>query len=197
MTDLSPEQIKKLFPFASKGLLEANCGTLPLPAKKKVTETVVESKKGEAWDWTSSNGDKATSVRFVILGVPMGKPRMTQRDKWYRDPNHVDPKKRKRKAIVKYDAWKETVLSQVPTLPDNPITLNWTAYLPIPKSHSKKKAEALKGQLHTEKPDRDNLDKALLDILFTQDKSIAKGTICKRWDDGNGPRVEIEVFGKE
>ena len=47
------------------------------------------------------------------------------------------------------------------------------------------------GALHRAKPDRDNIDKAILDALFTDDSGIAAGHLEKRWDDGGGPRLEI------
>lgn len=50
--------------------------------------------------------------------------------------------------------------------------------------------------LHRAKPDRDNIDKALLDALFNDDSGIASGLIEKRWDDGNGPRIEA-VFSSQ
>ena len=47
------------------------------------------------------------------------------------------------------------------------------------------------GNLHRLAPDRDNIDKALLDALFPQDKAIAMGHIEKRWDWE--PRMEVTI----
>jgi len=174
MNELTPEMIKKYFQNVSQGTLEANC-FIPLQPKKKVTETVGESKK------------QPFSVRFTIPLSPIGAPRMTQCDKW-----------KKRPVVERYRAWRDAARPYIPeNLPTNPCGMNWTAYVAFPKSYSAKKRAALKGELHQEKPDRDNIDKCLQDFLFEQDKGIAFGRICKLWDDGNGPRVEIEVFGKE
>jgi Holliday junction resolvase RusA-like endonuclease len=72
-------------------------------------------------------------------------------------------------------------------------TLSWVAYFPMPKSWSKKKKAVLKGMRHESKPDRDNVDKAILDALFKDDSGISDGRLSKRWDDGNGARIEIVI----
>lgn len=108
---------------------------------------------------------------------------MTRRDKW-----------KKRPCVVRYRAWADTVRAAKPEdFPNNPRTLNWTAYFPFPASYGKKKRQELAGRAHQQKPDRDNCDKGILDILFKNDAGIAFGTLCKLWDDGTGPRIEIEA----
>lgn len=131
----------------------------------------------------SVTATKQTKWRFVIPGAPMGKPRMTNRDRWAKRP-----------AVQRYWAWKANAKACAPEgMTDAPLIVSWTAYLPIPKSWSKKKQEAHGGTMHRSKPDRDNIDKGVLDALFESDACVAAGTIVKRWDDGNGPRIEIEV----
>lgn len=51
----------------------------------------------------------------------------------------------------------------------------------------------MKGQPHRQKPDTDNLTKALKDALWQEDSGIWKECAEKRWDDGKGPRVEVRV----
>ena len=119
--------------------------------------------------------------RLIIKITPMGKPRMTQRDRW-----------KKRPRVLRYNAFKDTLrLSTIGKLPKDPSRLSWIAYLPIPASWPKKKKSEMAGKLHRQRPDRDNIDKAILDTLFKEDSGIASGMIEKRWDDGNGPRLEI------
>ena len=130
-----------------------------------------------------TSGRKPKQARFSVTGAPVGKPRMTQRDKW-----------QKRPAVMRYREWADRARETAGELPQNPGTLNWTAYLPIPKSWSKVKRSVAAGQPHRQKPDRDNIDKAVLDSLFKQDSGIHTGTIKKLWDDGNGPRIEIEIL---
>jgi Holliday junction resolvase RusA-like endonuclease len=72
--------------------------------------------------------------------------------------------------------------------------VNWTAYFAFPASYSKKKRAGLVGQVHRVKPDRDNVDKGLLDALFQDDSCVALGRLEKFWDDGHGARMVVEVF---
>ena len=133
------------------------------------------------------------SITIIFSVTPIGKPRMTQRDKWAKRP-----------AVVRYYEFKDRMLaigSSNETLfqfmQDGGLCgLSWLAFLPMPESWSKRKKAEMSGKLHRTKPDRDNIDKAILDALFTNDSGIATGHIEKRWDDGNGPRIEI-TFTKE
>jgi len=133
------------------------------------------------------------SITITFQVTPIGKPRMTQRDKWA-----------KRLPVVQYYAFKDQMqiqINQAAGLLDffdggNVTGLSWVAFLPMPESWSKRKKAEMAGQLHRAKPDRDNIDKAILDSLFANDSGIATGHIEKRWDDGKGPRIEI-TFTKE
>lgn len=109
----------------------------------------------------------------------MGKPRMTRSDKWKR-----------RDCVMRYRAFKDELkLRTNGKIPDDPDRVSWVAYLPIPKSWPKKKKDSHRNTLHRQKPDRDNIDKAILDALWEDDSGIASGSLEKRWDDGNGPRI--------
>lgn len=69
-----------------------------------------------------------------------------------------------------------------------------TFYIPMPKTWSKKKRNQYHGTLHQSKPDIDNLTKAVLDSMTTEDKYIAHfGGICKRWVDSERGWIEFEV----
>jgi Holliday junction resolvase RusA-like endonuclease len=122
----------------------------------------------------------------TIPGIPVSKPRMTQRDKWKQRP-----------CVMRYRAWADGVRAKVwkalGTLPaSNRVhRLSWIAYFEPPKSWGKAKRAAAIGELHRAKPDRDNIDKALLDCLFDQDSGVAAGTIEKRWDWT--PRLELVI----
>ena len=122
-------------------------------------------------------------IRLMIVVVPMGKPRMTQRDKWAKRPE-----------VVRYHEFRDTVRAKIRDDDLSEATeVSWTAYFPFPKSWSQKKKESLAGCRHRSKPDRDNVDKAILDALFSEDCLVADGTIKKRWDDGKGPRIELMI----
>lgn len=123
--------------------------------------------------------------RAVLTVVPMGKPRMTQQDKW-----------KKRPPVIRYHAFRDEVRRQMRMIEiGDPSDVSWKAYLPIPKSWSKKKKEEMKGRPHRQRPDRDNIDKAILDSLFEEDCRVSGGRLDKYWDDGNGPRIVLEWRG--
>lgn len=129
--------------------------------------------------YETANGREA--VRTTIMVEPMGKPRQTQRDKWAKRPN-----------VVRYRAYAD-ILRAGYAGSLSPVSVSWTAYFSMPDSWSKAKKAAHLGQLHRAKPDRDNVDKGILDALFARDECIALGTLCKRWDDGRGARIELVV----
>ena len=115
--------------------------------------------------------------------IPIGKPRMTKRDKWAKRPT-----------VVKYrifaDALRECMagvdLSDV-------LFLGIVAYLPFPKSYSATKRDALAGKLHRMKPDADNIAKAVMDALLPEDQGVAMMTVKKFWQDDGGPRLVVTV----
>lgn len=101
------------------------------------------------------------TYRFDV--VPMGKPRMTQSDKWHKRP-----------AVVRYREFCDRLRAEaarqgfVPT--DAGMYLRF--WLPMPKSWSKKKKRAMIGRPHQQKPDADNIEKAFLDALMTDDSTV-------------------------
>ena len=124
------------------------------------------------------------NMRLVIPGAAPGKPRMTQQDKW-----------KKRPRVVRYREWCDRVRAAVgDSLPavEDVAEVNWTAHYEPPRSWSKKRRVAAMGQRHRTKPDRDNIDKAILDCLFAKDERIADGTLRKRWDWK--ARLEVEII---
>lgn len=123
---------------------------------------------------------------LTIQAVPMGKPRMTRRDKW-----------QKRECVTRYRAFADELREAFGLshkLTQAPLRLDWRAYLPMPESWSRTKRESMRGQPHRQKPDRDNIDKAILDALFQDDSAIAQGVTAKYWDDGNGPRIVLHLY---
>ena len=136
-------------------------------------------------DFRLSGSTKADveTKRITLNNVkPMGKPRMTRQDKW-----------KKRPKVIRYRAFSNALRFAAGELPPAELIedLSWVATFAFPKSYSKKKRAALMGQLHRNVPDRDNIDKGILDSLFAQDSAIAKGTIEKRW--GETDSIEITI----
>ncbi|WP_426817657.1 RusA family crossover junction endodeoxyribonuclease [Winslowiella sp. 2C04] len=111
---------------------------------------------------------------FDICPVP--KPRQTQRDRWAKRP-----------AVLRYRAFCDEVRFRGVTLPES----GWhvTFVLPMPDSWSKKKRAAMNGMPHQQKPDKDNLEKALLDAIFDDDARIWDGRVTKIW----GERGSIQI----
>lgn len=136
-----------------------------------------------------------TKHRIVVPGepVPQGRPRV------YRTPRGVrgvDPAKSRRyKALVSQQAqrqWHGEPLS-------GPLAVNVTIYRSIQQSGSKRlKTAKQAGAIRpTVKPDVDNYYKAVSDALtgiaWVDDNQIVEISVAKFYDDGGGPRAEIEV----
>jgi len=63
------------------------------------------------------------------------------------------------------------------------------AWFPMPASWSKKKRREHEGRWHTQKPDADNVSKAVIDALhehWNDDCQVAMLTLQKRWTGGTG-----------
>jgi Holliday junction resolvase RusA-like endonuclease len=107
----------------------------------------------------------------TIQVEPMGKPRMTQRDKWQQRP-----------AVMKYRTYCDELRLRLP-LYDLPAQLHITFYLPMPKSWSKKRRTETAGRPHDQKPDIDNLAKGFMDAFHTEDKHVYSLTAEKYWSE--------------
>lgn len=53
----------------------------------------------------------------------------------------------------------------------------------MPVSWSKRKRSKMVSLLHDSKPDRDNIDKGVLDACLKEDKSVGIGLVVKRWGE--------------
>lgn len=53
----------------------------------------------------------------------------------------------------------------------------------MPPSWSDKKRSAMNGKPHQQKPDKDNLEKALLDAIFDDDSRVWDGRVTKVWGE--------------
>lgn len=92
---------------------------------------------------------------------------MTQSDRW-----------RKRDCVMRYFAFRDEVKRQYIDLPDSSHII---FILPMPASWSEKKRLHLDGQPHRQRPDADNLAKALLDSVHEEDCKIHDLRITKYW----------------
>lgn len=104
--------------------------------------------------------------------TPVAKPRMTQRDKWKQRP-----------CVLRYRAFCDEMRYRMKPN-DFPVAGAHVVFImPMPKSWSKKKKEHMIMQPHQQKPDIDNLQKALLDALFGDDSHIYDIRASKYWGD--------------
>lgn len=107
--------------------------------------------------------------------TPMGKPRMTQRDKWMQRP-----------AVMAYRDFKDACKAQKMFIPAQcQIIFN----LSMPTSWSKKRRTEMRGQPHQQKPDLDNMLKAVMDAVHEDDAHIWAVKAEKRWAEI--PSIEI------
>ena len=110
---------------------------------------------------------------------PVTKPRMTQRDRWYHDPDHIDPKKRQRPAVTRYNQFKKDLKELVRGELDPTFDIDF--FVPMPKSWSEKKKREHVGKPHQDKPDIDNFLKSFMDAMASDDSYIWDAHPRKFW----------------
>jgi Holliday junction resolvase RusA-like endonuclease len=121
-----------------------------------------------------------------ISVTPVPAPRMSRYDRW----TNVE-KGKGRSVVLRYfqyrdvlrDAWGEF---------DLPAELRLEFIMPMPRSWSDKKRLLMNGKPHQQKPDRDNLEKAVQDALAKDDSYIWRVEATKRW--GTEGSVTIEAI---
>lgn len=122
-------------------------------------------------------------MHFICMTEPVGKPRMTQRDKWM-----------KRKCVVRYRAFADELRRAAGKgVPCNAHTIAIRIFFSFPKSYSLAARSILAGLSHAVKPDASNVLKGVEDILFKNDSQLSDVRCQKFWDDGNGARVEVQI----
>lgn len=100
--------------------------------------------------------------------IPVPAPRQVGRDAYNPSP-----------PVIRYRAYRDELRLrrvQVPTPFYHGIFV-----MPMPPSWASSKRTASHGQPHTQKPDRDNLEKALLDSCFEDDAHVWNGQTTKLW----------------
>lgn len=99
--------------------------------------------------------------------TPVPKPRMTQRDRW-----------KKRPCVVRYHEFKDRVRAlKLEVFSGEHVIF----IMPMPKSWSEKARKRMNLTPHTARPDKDNLEKALLDALYKDDSGIWDLRVTKLW----------------
>lgn len=111
--------------------------------------------------------------RYPIDPVPA--PRQVRSDLW-------DP----RNSVLRYRAFRDEVRLHKVKIRDGSLI---RFLMPMPESWSKAKRAKMLGEPHRQKPDLDNLLKALLDSVFENDQHISRIFIEKEWAESGG--IEI------
>ena len=129
-------------------------------------------------------------IKFTVPGVPVGKgrPRFTRTGHTYTPEKTAAYEEKVRLC------WKTQ--SGQAFAGGVPLKASIIAYFPIPKSTSKKKAEAMEGTFHTSRPDADNVAKSILDALngcaYPDDSAVQIDRCWKIYTNG-APRVEVTI----
>lgn len=120
---------------------------------------------------------------FEVPGEPMGKPRMTRRDTW-----------KKRPVVLRYREYCDRIRAAAGKVPENVYSVIVFAYMPMSPSWSQKKKRLMLDQLMQQRPDWDNIAKAVCDALFTEDSYVAGGICWKFWCEQGQERTVVRVL---
>lgn len=133
---------------------------------------------------------------------PIGKPRMTRttgRMMAQKNPPR-DPKMlSKWRSLKRYKAFCDELKLRRVSIPES--NAHVVFVLPMPPSWSQVKKDAHRGRPHRQKPDKDNLEKALLDALLIEDCGVWDSRITKVWGDHGailigrcGDEIDLEIL---
>jgi len=137
----------------------------------------------------AGGGGMTDAISFIIPGKPFAKqrPRFSRRSGRAFTP----------KETVSFEQTVATLAAQHCKAPlVGPVYLLVEAIFEPPASWSAKKREAHLGQPHTQRPDLDNIGKAICDglnrIAFADDAQITEMHIIKKW--GERAETSVRVF---
>ncbi len=138
---------------------------------------------------------------ILIPGKPVAKarPRFARRGNFtvtYK-PDKETAEEGKFILLTRAEMAKLGMSGPIPT--GTPVKITCSFMFPIPASWSKKKREALKGELHTKKPDLDNLVKFVKDamnrVAWEDDSQVCVyGPCVKRWAEKPCTIIVIEAL---
>lgn len=123
--------------------------------------------------------------RFSIKIDPMGAVRCNRSVRW---------KKSKRQEA--YFAYKDRLREVCEEL-EVPDEILITAWIAMPHSWSKRKHDSHRGFPHRQKPDSDNICKAVKDALFKQDDAVWSETTKKFWADTGLLEITLVYWRKK
>ncbi len=111
--------------------------------------------------------------------TPVPKPRMTRQDSWPNRPPKYKGKEWPRRCVQRYRNFENLVALN--NIDFSEIGAHITFVMPMPKSWSKAKKEIMNNRYHQQKPDLDNLLKAIGDAVYMEDSGIADIHATKLW----------------
>lgn len=141
----------------------------------------------------------ANTTLVQIDITPQTHVRATQADRiWFRIPREqLRPAGLARlMRLERYNKYKIDLLALAKcsrfTLPSQGLCVRF--FIPVPKSWRKWKKELMHGKLHQDRPDIDNLLKAVFDSMLAEDKGIGHlYEISKRWVNCDRGWIEFEI----
>lgn len=139
---------------------------------------------------------------FFVEGRPVPQPRMLRNAG---DPNSAEGRRRRRcqawRELTRIEAVRAARAESWGRPATGALRVDVTFHFPRPKSHFDSAGELLEEAptFHTQKPDEDNLRKAVYDamrhVFWEDDCQVALGIFCKSWctgdDDVAGANVEV------
>jgi hypothetical protein len=114
---------------------------------------------------------------------------MTRSDQW-----------NERDCVVRYRTWCDLARTAATGAPNSYLNpeqfLGYYAFVhhPIPPSWSKGKKAIMEGRLHQQKPDKDNVEKAINDALFLDDSPLAIGGVMAQYWGYEDIEPCIDIF---
>ena len=110
-------------------------------------------------------------MEFTVYDIdPVPKPRQTRSAKW-----------KKRPCDERYYTFKDGLRLLNATVPESGYHVLFI--LKMPSGWSEKKKKLMRHMPHCSTPDKDNLEKALLDAIYKEDSQIWDGRCSKVWGD--------------
>jgi Holliday junction resolvase RusA-like endonuclease len=123
-------------------------------------------------------------MKFEVYNInPVPKPRQTRSAKW-----------KKRACDQRYYRFKDEIRFLGVTVPESGFHVLFVLKMPL--SWSKKKRNSMRHIPHCSRPDKDNLEKALLDAIYKEDSSVWDGRVSKVWGD-EGRIIIISGIGSD
>lgn len=121
---------------------------------------------------------------FRIETAGMAKPRMTRRDRWAKRP-----------IVKRWNSYKDFIRLSAPFNFRMPLSEYWLIFTFEPVARALKVAIENTGSApHMFKPDKDNLEKGILDIFLPDNDSyVFDGRVSKLW----GAKASIELWWKD